>query len=58
MAEARVRLRKLETWVTWLEQAVQKLRGSERAAPAREKTDELSERERLLAEHQAVACFA
>ncbi|RLC93861.1 MAG: hypothetical protein DRI77_11475 [Chloroflexi bacterium] len=53
MAVAHARLEELEARVTWLERTVQELRGGGRMAPAREKTNGLSERERLLADLKA-----
>lgn len=56
MAMAEVELRKLETRVTWLEQAVRELRGDDRQpTPVSEErvTEAPPERERLLAELEA-----
>lgn len=54
MVGAQVRLQKLETRVTWLEQTVQELRGNQRLTMVREdEAESLSEREWLLTKLKA-----
>jgi hypothetical protein len=54
MTAVATKLMELETRVTWLERVVRELRRAERPAPAiQDEEEELSERERVLAELKA-----